>query len=129
MDREEDSPGAPGEATPAEEEAAWAEVASRWEDDQAHRAYLERFTDLEGLAEAGRRYRAAIEARPGDPVAVRWRDEILKRATARALAALPGSSSTHPRARWVRYAGFAVAGVLLGAAAWLALALFRSVAR
>jgi hypothetical protein len=128
MDRDADSPGAPGEVTRAEEEA-WAEVASRWEEEQAHRDYLARFSDLEGLAEAGRRYRAALEARPGDPVATRWRDEILKRATARALAAVPPSSATHPHARWARYAGFAVAGVLLGAAAWLALGLLRAVSR
>jgi len=129
MDRDADSPALPGEATPAEEEAAWGEVASRWEDEEAHRAYLARFSDLDGLAEAGRRYRAALEARPGDLVAIRWRDEILKRATARALAALPSSSAAHPRAHWARYAGYAVAGVLLGAAAWLALTLLRVVAR
>ncbi|HSN91904.1 MAG TPA: hypothetical protein VLS93_11805 [Anaeromyxobacteraceae bacterium] len=104
-------------------------MASRWEDEEAHRAYLARFSDLDGLAEAGRRYRSALESRPGDPVATRWREEVLKRATARALASMPRGSSTHPRARWVRYAGVVVAGVLLGAAAWLALSLLRVVSR
>jgi hypothetical protein len=125
MDREEASPGAPGGAPPDEAEAAWGAVTSRWEDEAAHRAYLARFADLAGLAEAGRRYRAVLEARPGDPVAARWRDEILKRAAARALAGLPRVSAEDPRARWVRYAGFALAGALLGAAAWLAVTLLR----
>jgi hypothetical protein len=129
MGRDVDSPGVPEGAPQAGEDAAWGEVASRWEDEEAHRAYLARSTDLDGLAEAGRRYRAALDARPGDPVAIRWRDEILRRATARALAALPRSSATHPHARWARYAGFALAGVLLGAAAWLGLLLLRAVVR
>lgn len=71
------------------EEAAWAEVQARWQDETAHREYLGRLWDLEGLAEAGRRYRAALQARPDDPVALRWRDEVVRRATALALAQLP----------------------------------------
>jgi hypothetical protein len=124
-DRGENRPGAPEEARPADDDAAWTEVASRWDDDEAHRTYLARFTDLEGLAEAGRRYRSALETRPGDPVAIRWREEILKRAAARALAALPRVSPADPRARWVRYAGVALVGALLGLAAWLALTFLR----
>jgi hypothetical protein len=38
---------------------------------------------------AGGRYRAVLEARPGDPLAARFRDEVLRRATAQGLAALP----------------------------------------
>jgi len=71
------------------EEAAWAEVEARWLEAEAHRAYLARSPGLEGLAEAGRRYKAALDAKPGDAVALRWRDEVLKRATALALAQLP----------------------------------------
>ncbi len=50
------------EARPGEE-AAWAGVAARWGDEEAHREYLSRLWDLEGLAEAGRRYKAALDAR------------------------------------------------------------------
>ncbi|HET9594591.1 MAG TPA: hypothetical protein VFP65_03370 [Anaeromyxobacteraceae bacterium] len=74
---------------PAEIDTAWSELQGRWEDDAAHRAFLARFADLDALAEAGRRYRAALEARPGDPVALRWRDEVVKRATVIAMAQLP----------------------------------------
>src|SRR6266545_4077762 len=75
------------EARPGEE-AAWAEVAARWDDEEAHREYLSRLCDLEALSEAGRRYKAALDVRPDDPVARRWRDEVVRRATAvaRALA-------------------------------------------
>ena len=125
MDREEARPGTPEEGKPSDDDAAWSEVVSRWDEQEVHRAYLARFADLEGLAEAGRRYRSVLDGRPGDPVAARWRDEILKRAAARALASLPRASLSDPRARWVRYAGFALVGALLGAAAWLAAMLLR----
>src|SRR5512142_2255170 len=73
----------------ADEPEAWARVEAAWEDEAAHRAYLARFADLEGLAVAGGRYRAAVEARPGDPLAARFRDEVVKRATVQGLASLP----------------------------------------
>jgi len=77
------------EAAPPRDDGGWAEVEAHWEAEEAHRAFLARQSDLESLAEAGRRYRTALERRPGDPVAQRWRDEVLKRATALALAQLP----------------------------------------
>ena len=86
----------------ATEEDAWREVVTRWEDEEAHRGYLASFADLEGLAAAGRRYRAVLEARPGDPVAARWRDEIVKRAMVQGLAQLPRTAAPRalpPRAR------------------------------
>ena len=73
----------------SEVEAAWAEVTARWDDAAAHRAFLDRYPDLSGLAEAGRRYRAVLQARSDDPVAARWRDEIVKRAAVVALSQLP----------------------------------------
>ena len=73
----------------SEVEAAWAEVTARWDDAAAHRAFLDRYPDLSGLAEAGRRYRAVLQARPDDPMAARWRDEIVKRATVVDLSQLP----------------------------------------
>jgi hypothetical protein len=121
MDPEKSSPDAPGEAArDAGGDEAWAEVVSRWEDEDAHRAYLAARPDLDGLAQAGRRYRAALEARPGDPVAARWREEVLRRATALALAALPRTPEAHPATRYARTAGWALLGVLLGAAGYLA---------
>jgi len=89
MDLETGSP--PGGDPTATEEEAWVLVVSRWGDDEAHRAYLARFTDLDGLTQAGRRYREVLRERPEDAVALRWREEILKRATVQGLAQLPRS--------------------------------------
>jgi hypothetical protein len=88
---------APGHPGLEGEPEAWAAVLAAWEDEAGHRAYLDRFADLEGLAVAGGRYRAALEARPGDPLAARFRDEVLKRATAQGLAALPRSAPVPAR--------------------------------
>jgi hypothetical protein len=80
----------PGAAPVAVDEAeAWAEVLLAWDDEARHRAYLARFSDLDGLTVAGRRYRAVLDARPGDPIAERFRAEIVKRATVAGLAQLP----------------------------------------
>ncbi len=100
------------------EEAAWAELLRAWDDEACHRAYLARFSDLEGLAVAGRRYREVLAARPGDPVAARFRDEVVKRAMVQGLVSLP---RTPPRARLPRPLVKALvytAAAGLGAAAW-----------
>jgi hypothetical protein len=99
--------------TPEEEQLGWEALRERWSDDAAHRAWLSGFTDLEGLARAGQRYRAVLEATPGDPVAARWRDEIVKRATVHGLASLPRTSPRAPLPRWVARAGVALLGALL----------------
>ena len=81
---------APSSAPPAIEEAtAWAEVEARWGEPAAHRAYLARFPDLDGLTTAGRRYRDALTARPGDTVALAMKAEVVKRATVVGLSMLP----------------------------------------
>jgi hypothetical protein len=79
-----------------EVEVAWAELTARWAEEEAHRAFLARFADLEGLAEAGRRYKATLDSRPGDDVAARWRDEVVRRASALALAQLPRTRPARP---------------------------------
>ncbi|HEX8908469.1 MAG TPA: hypothetical protein VF805_04670 [Anaeromyxobacteraceae bacterium] len=110
----------------SEVEAAWAEVRARWGDEDAHRAFLERFPDLEGLAEAGRRYKGALDAAPADPVAARWRDEIVKRATAVALSRLPRTRPPRPLSPGLRrFLLLALAATAVSAAAWLLLRLFR----
>lgn len=109
---------------------AWTAVLARWDDEEAHLAFLARFADLEGLAGAGRRYRQALSERPGDAVALRWRDEILKRATVQGLMQLPRTSA--PRAspklvRWAVLAGMVGASALAaGWMVWRLLALARS---
>lgn len=113
------SAGEPPEPLPPGVEGepeAWAAVEAGWAHDAAHRAYLARFVDLEGLAVAGGRYREALRANPDDLVARRWRDEVLKRATAAGLAQLPRTSpdAVARRATSVRRIGVAavVAAVL-----------------
>jgi hypothetical protein len=76
-------------AGPSEEEEAWSLVLASWEDEAAHRAYLGRFSDLAGCAVAGGRYRAVLAERPQDAVALRMRDEVVKKATVLGLSSLP----------------------------------------
>ena len=106
----------------ADEPEAWARVEAAWEDEAAHRAYLARFADLEGLAVAGGRYRAAVEARPGDPLAARFRDEVVKRATVQGLASLPRAAprEASPLRRRLTLAAVLVSGALT---AWAAVRL------
>jgi hypothetical protein len=103
---------------------AWAQVLGRWEDDEAHRAFLDRFHDLEGLARAGGLYRDVLVARPRDAVALRWRDEVVRRATAAGLASLPRSAPVVLQVpRWVRPLFLALLAALVVACVVL---LFRS---
>ncbi|HSB19979.1 MAG TPA: hypothetical protein VLD85_08235 [Anaeromyxobacteraceae bacterium] len=97
------------------DEAAWAEVTARWQEEEAHREYLSRLWDLEGLAEAGRRYKAVLDARPDDEVARRWRDEVVRRAAAMALAQIPRTRPPRPLPPGVRRA--VIAGAVVAAAA------------
>jgi hypothetical protein len=109
-----------------EVDRAWAEVSERWADEQAHRAFVDRLGDLEALAEAGRRYKVTLDARPGDEVAARWRDEVVKRATALAFAQLP---RTKPPRRLpagpVRALVLLFVAGSLAAAAWVLLRMSR----
>jgi hypothetical protein len=118
----ESAENAPVENAPAEsasaEEAAWAEVLLAWDDEARHRAYLDRFPDLEGLAVAGRRYREVLTARPGDAVASRFRDEVLKRAMVQGLVSLPRPAPAIERPRTILRAVLVAVAVGLGAATW-----------
>lgn len=105
--------GAAPAGADAGEAEAWADVERAWLDEGRHRAYVARFQDLEGLAVAGRRYRAVLAARPRDALALTFRDEILRRATALGLAAPPRAVTVPRRAtRLVRIAAIALAAVL-----------------
>ncbi len=103
-----------------DEAEAWAEVLGRWEDDAAHRAFLDRFRDLDGLARAGGLYRDVLTARPGDPVALRLRDEILRRATVAGLASLPRTPPGVPQVpAWVRPLFLVFLGLVIAACSLL----------
>ncbi len=105
-------------------DAAWEEVRRRWSEDDAHRAFLGATPGMEGLADAGRRYREALDRAPGDPIALRWRDEVLRRATALAFAQLPRAKPPPAiAATGARRVGLALA--VLAALAGVALVLLR----
>jgi len=124
IDRREAAGAPAGTASPAAapqddaEATAWAAVLAAWEDDAAHRAYLARYGDLDGLTRAGRRYREVLARRPGDPVAVRFRDEIVKRATVQGLAQLPRSAPPRQVPRWAKRAIVAVLSSVVAGAIW-----------
>jgi len=121
------SAGVPDEAPDAQEEArAWSAVVAAWADEAAHRAYLARFPDLEGLARAGRRYREALSERPGDPVAARWRDEVVKRATVQGLALMPRTAPPPSLPRWLKVA---LASLFASLGAWAAWRIFDLLSR
>lgn len=110
-----------------DEEAAWAGLRARWEDPLAHRDFLSRCGDLEALTRAGARYRAALQERPDDPVAIAGRDEVVRKATVLGLSAVPRTEPIAPVSPWVRRGLLAALAVLLlGAAAWTAIAVLRS---
>ncbi len=111
------SPSSPSENVPAEE-AAWAELLLAWDDEARHRAYLARFTDLDARAVAGRRYRDALATRPDDPVAARFRDEVVKRAMVLGLVALPRTPPPARGRRKIARAAVLAFGAALGATTW-----------
>ncbi len=112
------SDGARG-AEGADEAAAWAEVERRWGEPAIHQAYVARFNDLAAIAIAGRRYRDALAARPGDPVALAMKEALLRKATVLGLAQLPRSAPPRvPERGWRRRALLLAASTLASALAW-----------
>jgi hypothetical protein len=113
---EEEQPAEPSpvaSASPGGDDA-WSEVVAHWEDDAAHEAYLDRFTDLPSLGDAGQHYREVLDARPSDETARRWRDEIVKRASVIALSQIPRTRPPQPTPRWARAAiGAGIAGLVI----------------
>jgi len=127
----EDSPFPPAEAEVAPtgagsaEAAAWTDVQARWSDKAAHLAYLDRFPDLDGLTTAGRRYRDALAARPGDGMALAMKAEVVKRATVVGLSMLPRTSPpVAASSGWRRALVFIMAMWLVMAVGWMAWKLF-----
>ncbi len=70
-------------------DAEWAALEARWDDPDAHRRILDRAEAAGDVASLGRRYKERLDRAPGDAIAVRARDELLKRATVRLMVARP----------------------------------------
>lgn len=93
----------------------WTSLESRWDDPDAHRRLLDRAAALDDLAALGRRYKERLDAHPGDAMAARARDELLKRATARLLVApsRPAASRVSGKNVLVAAALLTLAGLLV----------------
>jgi hypothetical protein len=108
-------------------DAAWASLRARWDDPAAHRAFLAACADLDALARAGARYRAALQETPDDAIAAAGRDEVLRKATVLGLASVPRTAPPAPVSPWVKRGLLSVLALLLaGAAGWTAIAFLRS---
>src|SRR5512142_310356 len=116
-------PTASAPSAPSEEEA-WSRVLASWDDEAGHRAYISRFGDLDGLATAGGRYRAVLSERPQDAMALRMRDELLRKATVLGLASLPRTARSQAP-RWVRRLLLAAVILMAAAAIGFAAAVIR----
>jgi hypothetical protein len=78
---------APSEALPADVEAQWSGLLARWQDANAHAQFVA-FAGARGvLAEVGRRYRVRADA--GDAMALKGRDEVIRKAIQLAQLASP----------------------------------------
>ncbi len=98
-------------ALPAPVEAMWREVSAHWAELAGHEAFIEACSSADLLTEAVRRYRFKAEENPADPVATRYRDQLIERLMA--VASLPSreAPSSAPR-RAIGVAGFVLLGIV-----------------
>ncbi len=107
---------AAGATLPPEVEAGWTALLARWQEASAHAQFVALAGARGVLAEVGRRYRARVES--GDAMAVKGRDEVIRKAIELAQMATPAEE------RASRGAGatlFITVGLLVVAIAILAL--------
>lgn len=105
-------------ALPEPIEALWKALGSRWSDPASHGRFVDACGAAELLTEAVRRYRIRAEQDPRDPIAARYRDELIERLMATASLPTRDGDVAARRRRWNLAAA---ALVMLGVAA---LALF-----
>ena len=67
--------------------AAWESLRETWDDEAAHRAFLDWCATADRLGEAARRYRAVLDAAPDDAPAKAALEAVRKRAVARLTVA------------------------------------------
>jgi hypothetical protein len=100
-------------ALPAPVEAMWKDLNAHWSDLARHEAFLDACSLADLLTEAVRRYRFKAEENPADPVAARYRDQLIERLMA--VASLPSreaqGTARSPR-RAIGVAGFVMLGVV-----------------
>lgn len=83
----------------------WVNVLKAWDEPVKHTELLQRATAEGALAQLGRLYRLRLVDSPGDPIAERGRDEVLRLATQ--FGSIPSSPvQSVPSQRWQIYAMF-----------------------
>lgn len=91
----------------------WQNVEAKWDDEQAHAAFLEVAATENNLAFAAARYREAKES--GEPSRSEFSELQLKKLTAIAFAQLDASHSPPPKPkRAITLVAFVVCITLLG---------------
>lgn len=93
----------------------WEQLLEHWGHVESHDAFLHDVSVIGELAAAGRLYRIRLARSPGDPMAERGRDEVIRRATA--AATLVAGSLPKPQAglKWKAAVAALLGGVALGA--------------
>lgn len=93
----------------------WEQLLERWGHVESHDAFLHDLAVVGELAAAGRLYRIRLARHPGDPMAERGRDEVIRRATA-AATLVPGSlPQPQSGMKWKAALAALLGGVALGA--------------
>lgn len=103
----------------------WNAVLSRWDELSEHDRLLQAALVHGELATVGRLYRIRLARNPGDPIALRGRDEVLRLASAgpTALANAPSEAGLDETAPWK----YAILGLFILICAVAFLALYRQI--
>jgi uncharacterized Zn finger protein (UPF0148 family) len=99
---------------------AWAALEASWADEAAHKRFVERAAETDGLDVAAARYRAVVRARPDDEPARRGLERVA--ALAETLhAARMRAERARPPTPLLRWLTVGLATALLLAVGWITL--------
>jgi hypothetical protein len=76
---------------------AWKDCETAWTDETAHDKFMELVVEQEAYAFAARRYRDALAARPGDPIAQQHVDQVAKMVAANLMVSATPKESSSPK--------------------------------
>ncbi len=116
----------PAEFYPREEVAEqWRQLLAQWGDSQKHEQFLKSMTALGELVSAGRLYRLRLAIAPGDVIAQRGRDEVVRLATIGSPLFSKEPAEVQRAVRWQHVA----LGMFILLCITVAVVLFRQVAQ
>jgi hypothetical protein len=107
----------------------WVQLLSNWNVAAAHDAFVAKAAFQNELASVGRLYRLRLATAPGDPVAQRGRDEVLRLAAAPTLVVPRTYPSEAPPRRWPIWLALAAGVVVLVSAVVFMLRLLNQAPR